>query len=249
MAQLSMDQVGIQKKQVVALDITVQVARPMDCPDGLQYFFEDSECRIGRREAAGAQGIASAAGNWLFCTIRKNLVQKQPPAVLLLHHKKQRDLRVKISRRGFITDPASGDLIYRGKVKNPHRVAGAVAHLLADLFFPLEISPGLLQQDVSLFRAAARRLYSTVLPGPGDTLGGIPCGGKTLFQHIPDGAALSLSRVDNAAAADANFACKDGIDLLTGGDNAITRVENLFFAFICFINIHCNPSSCCFMLM
>ena len=210
----------------------------MNRPDGLDYFLEDAERRIGRREPSGAQRIASAAGGGFLFAVGQDFIQEQAPAVLLFHNEKQGYLRVKISCCSPVTDAAGGDLLHRRQIKDPHCVAGAVAHLLADLFFPLEISPGLFQQDHSVLRAAARRLHSPVLSGPGDPWGGVARGRKTFFQNIPDGTALFLGRVDDTAAADAHLAGEDGVNFSAGGDNAIPGLENLIFAFICSINIH-----------
>ena len=117
-------------------------------------------------------------------------------------------------------------------------MAGAVANLLADHSEIARISPGLLHQDSGLFRAAARRLHSPVLSGPGDPWGGVARGRKTFFQNIPDGTALFLGRVDDTAAADAHLAGEDGINFSAGGDDPVSGLENLVFAFICSINIH-----------
>ena len=238
MAQLPVGQIDIQKKQVAALNVPMEVSRPVNRPDGLDYFLEDAERRIGRREPSGAQRIASAAGGGFLFAVGQDFIQEQAPAVLLFHNEKQGYLRVKISCCSPVTDAAGGDLLHRRQIKDPHCVAGAVAHLLADLFFPLEISPGLFQQDHSVLRAAARRLHSPVLSGPGDPWGGVARGRKTFFQNIPDGTALFLGRVDDTAAADAHLAGEDGVNFSAGGDNAIPGLENLIFAFICSINIH-----------
>ena len=246
-AQLAVGQVGIQKKEVVALDVAVQIAGPMDRTDSLQYLFEDSERSVGGRDPSCTQRVSSAASDWLLCTICKHLVQKQSALILLLHDKEKGHAQVKIFRRGAEADTTHGDFFHRRKVKNAHCMAGHIPYLLVDLFFPPERCTSLFQQDSSLFRGAVRRLHNTVLAGPCDAKSGIVGGRKAFFENVADGAALFLGRINNTTAPNAYFACKDGIDLPARSDNTVTRVENLVFAFICFINVHNNPSSCCFM--